>query len=121
EVPHGRSALKTVRQQVLMRELTLPIVGQHAPPGRKPVSPGVGSAVQAAACCIFPFGFGGQGLAGPAGIGFGILIGDMYHGMILETLDGASRPMGMAPGCPKGKAPPARKITERHRTRRTVE
>ena len=65
--------------------------------GREFIAPGELGAVETAARGKFPFGFGRQILAGPFGVGERIAIGDVHDRMIVEPVDVALRPVGMAP------------------------
>ena len=63
-----RSALEAVLAKILARKFTLPGIGHMLAVGRELVAPAILGAVEAAACGEFPFGFGGQLLAGPFGV-----------------------------------------------------
>jgi hypothetical protein len=45
----------------------------------------------------FPFGLGGQFLAGPSGVGFDVPTGDVDYRVVVEPADVAARPIGPPP------------------------
>ena len=70
--------------------------------GREFVAPSELGAVEAAARGEFPFGLSRQVFAGPACAGERIAERHMHHGVIVERVDVALRPVGMPPvGAPQ--------------------
>jgi hypothetical protein len=109
---HRRRALIAVEGQVLARERALPGV-RHLPIARRElIAPCELGAVEAAAGGELPFGFGGQFLAGPFGIGHGILVGDVDDGMIVEPADRASRSVWAPPIGAELERPPLAPVAQ---------
>ena len=102
----GRGAREAVLGEVLPGELALPGIGHVVAIGDERVTPGEFLALQPAARCAVPLALGGQRLAGPCSIGFGILIGDVNCRMVLDALERAVRPVGVAPVGPDHEGPP---------------
>ena len=101
-----------VEQQVLPRELALPGVRHLAALRCELVTPGVRGAVEPAAGRELPFGLGRELLAGPCGIGLGVVVGDVGDGMALAAVEGAARPLGVAPLGAGDPGPPVRVVVE---------
>ncbi len=85
------------------------------------VAPGKLGAVEPAARGELPLGLGRQLLAGPRRVGLGVAIGDVDHGMVVEPLVGAARPIRMPPVGAEAEGPPVRPIGEVDRPLRFLE
>src|SRR5579871_3402092 len=109
---HRRGPFEAVIAAVLEREMTLPGVGLMNSARSQLVAPGIFGAVQTAACCKFPLGFGRQILACPLSIGGGISVADMHNGMIVERLDITLRAIGMTPIGALEQSPPLAEVAE---------
>ena len=103
---NGRRALPSVKQQIGIGKLPLPIIGEYGSTGRKFIAPGIVRAVQPAARCIFPFGFGRKCFTCPMWHRHDIGIADMDNRMILQTTNRASRSSRMLPVRTSPKIPP---------------
>ena len=101
-----------VEQEIFVGKGALPVIGEHRAVRCQHIAPGKFGALEPAARGEFPFGLGWEALAGPGGIGFGILIGDVDDWMIERIVDRAVRPKRMPPVCAKGERPPLREVVE---------
>ena len=106
EGPHRAGPCMPIGFEVPPRERALPGVGEMHPAGRQFLPPREFRAVQPAARGVFPLGFGGQVLAGPAREGLCVLEGDMDDGVVLPPLDGAAGAFGVAPLRARRPMPP---------------
>src|SRR5438094_6247163 len=68
--------------------------------------------IQSAAGRILPLGLSRQLLAGPSGVGFGVSVGDVHNGMIVETANRTALAVGPTPVGTELEAPPVREITK---------
>src|SRR3954451_16124004 len=73
-----RGAFEAIADEVLPWELPLPNIGEVAPLRLELVTPGELRVFGTAPGGIFPLRFGRQALAGPRGIGGGVVVGDMH-------------------------------------------
>ena len=112
EGAHRRGAGEAVGHFVVAREVALPGVGHVLAGGREFLAPGELCAVEAAARGKFPLGLGRQLLAGPFGIGLGVLVGDLHHRMVVEPADMAALAVGPAPVGAEGEIPPLAPVAE---------
>jgi hypothetical protein len=103
ECGDGRCALEAVRTKILARKFTLPGVRHIFSAGHELIAPGKLGAVETAARGKFPFGLGGQVLAGPFGVSRRVRERHMHNRMIVEPLDIALRAVGVAPVRPLRK------------------
>ena len=109
---HRRGALVAVLVEILARKFALPGVGHVLAAGREFIAPGELGAVEAAARGKLPFGFGRQVLAGPSRIGQRIGIRDVHDRMIVEHVDVALGPVGMAPVGALHERPPLAPVAQ---------
>ena len=109
---YGRGALVAIDVQILAWKLALPGVGHVLAAGRELIAPGELRAVEPAARGEFPLGLGRQILARPSGIGERIGKGDVHDGMIVEHVDAALRPIGMAPVSTLHERPPLAPVAQ---------
>jgi hypothetical protein len=94
EGTHRRGALKAIQAAVVVGELPLKGVGHRPAAGVELLAPGELRILEAAAGGPLPLRFAGEGLAGPGGVGQGILVRHMNHGMMVTPLDRAAGPSG---------------------------
>jgi hypothetical protein len=73
---------------------------------------GGGAATRRAEPRARPFRLGREALAGPLGVGDGIVVGDVHHGVLLATTDVAARALGMAPARSRNVVPPTIVVVE---------
>ena len=112
ERAHRRRPRPAVGAQVLVRKVALPGVGHMPAVRRELVAPGEVRAVQSAARGEFPFRFGRQFLAGPLGVGLGVLERHLHDGMIVQSADMAAFAVGPPPRGAEGEAPPLAEVAE---------
>src|SRR2546425_5689258 len=105
-----RGAFVAVGSGVLVRKLALPEIGMNVGVGRLVIAPDVGFIVQSAARRELPLSLSRQALAGPRGIGDGVVPGDVNNGMIVLAVDTAVRPFGVPPVGAGRPLPPAGEI-----------
>ncbi len=87
-------------------ELALPDVAEVAAIGRQVVAPGVEFLFEASAGGVLPLGFDRERLAGPCGVGCGVVPGDVDYGMVGAVVDVRAGAFGVLPGCSGDFAPP---------------
>src|SRR5262249_62115270 len=104
--PPRPRALVPILGRVLVRELALPEVGEDGRVRRLLVAPDVGLAFLPAARRELPLGLRGQALAGPPGVGGGVVPGDVDDGVVLLPLDAAARPLRVTPAGARRPLPP---------------
>ena len=112
EGAHRRGPRPAVGAQVLVGKVALPGVGHMPAVRRELVAPGEVRAVQPAARGEFPFRFGRQFLAGPPGVGLGVLERHLHDGMIVQSADMAALAVGPPPRGAEGEAPPLAEVAE---------
>src|SRR5262249_15241511 len=101
-----RGALVTVEFQILARKGPLPGVCHLPAAWCELVAPGKLGTVAPAAGGKLPLGFGWQVLPRPFRVSQGVAIGDVNHGMIVETAERAARSVGPPPVGAKLERPP---------------
>src|SRR5258707_2427685 len=106
ECSDRRGAFEAIGRKILVRKISLPGVGHVLAARKLLVAPGEFRAVQSAACGEFPFGLGGQFLAGPSGVGFAVPIGDVDDGMVIVPADVAARTVRPPAICYNLELPP---------------
>ena len=116
----GRSLI-AVGEQVLPGELALPGVGHHPAARRELIAPCVHRPVEAAAGRVFPFRLGGQFLAGPCRVGFGVFVGHVGHRVPPAAAAVTARPGGPPPAGPRHVRPPVAVIPQVNRALGAVE
>ena len=103
---HRRGSFVAVERKILVRKTALPGVGHVLAAGRELVTPRKLGAVKTATRGELPFRFRRQLLSDPPGIGFGIAVRDVNHGVIIESADRGTRPIGPAPVRAELECPP---------------
>ena len=114
ERANRRAPRKPVQSLVLPRKFALPGIGHPARIRREFVAPAIGRAVQPAARGEFPFRLGRQILAGPGGVGRGVLECDMHDRLALPPHDSAGGAFGMPPVRLRYVFPPVAQIARPH-------
>ena len=100
------------------RKFALPGVGEMPAARGELGTPGVRLPVQAAPGGVFPFGFGGQGLAGPGGVRADVVPGHVHHGVVEQPPESGRRPLRVPPVRARNPPPPLVGIAQVHRMRR---
>src|SRR5215475_3179391 len=103
---HRRRALIAIFCPIFAREFALPGIGHVLSARRELVSPSIFCVFEPAPGSKFPFRLRRQCLARPSRVGERIRIGDMHHGMIVETEDVTLWTVGVAPVRPFEERPP---------------
>src|SRR5262245_11525934 len=91
---------------VLAGESSLPDVGHPFAARLEVLAPGIFLAVETAARCELKLRLRRQALAGPPGVGNGIVPGDLDNGMLLASLQTTLRTFGVLPASVFHVAPP---------------
>ena len=106
EAVDGAAAAVAVFGGVDAGKLALPDVAEVFSVRGEVVAPGVELLFEAAAGSVLPLGFGGEGFAGPGGVGGGVVPGDVDGGMVGAVVDVGAGAFGMLPGGSGDLAPP---------------
>jgi hypothetical protein len=100
--------------KVLPREFALPGVRQMPSTRREFIAPGIFAVAAGTTRRPFPFGFGRQLPACPAGIRLDVGVGHVHHRMILATVQRTARPLRMSPVGARHELPPLVHIAQIH-------
>src|SRR5258708_6258743 len=95
--------------------MSLPGVGQSLASRLKFIAPGVFLAFQTAPRGKLPLSLSRQPLARPTRVGYGIVPGNMNHGVIDIAGNGAAWPIWMSPARSWNPPPPVGHIVQGHR------
>src|ERR1019366_6675462 len=106
----GSCTEETVLAGIDFREATLPDVAAMPPVRLELVTPRIPCPLQAAARGDFPFGFGGESLAGPGRVSSRISPGDVNDGMLGTIDDIGSRSFRSLPARTVDSQPPRRAL-----------
>ena len=100
------------------REVAVPVVREPLARRLGLVAPDVGRAVETAARRPLPLRLGRQRLAGPRGVGLGVLVRDVDDGLVLAPRERAARPVRRGPVRTGRPRPPLVEVAEVDRARR---
>src|SRR5215467_11208824 len=109
---YGRDADETVLAGIFLRKRSLVCVGHVLAAHAELFAPNEWFSGATAARGKLPFSLGGQTLAGPPRIAFGIFVGDVHDGIIFLAFDIALGSKGMTPVRARHVTPPLKMIVE---------
>ncbi len=112
---NGRESEKSIVSAIASRERALPVVGLILLVGHQLVSPGVAAITDSGPGSKFVFGFGGQPLASPGGVGRGVIPRNMHNRIVFSAHQRAVWAFGMLPVCTLHLLPSAREGIEHAR------
>src|SRR5580692_12895725 len=113
ELGDGGDSGETIGGGIFVGEMSLEGVGHPLSIGAEFFAPDVGLPGEATTGGKFPFGFSGEALVGPLGVGFGVWVSDLHNGIVVFALDGTGGARGMAPICAFDVTPPLEVIVQR--------